>query len=156
MSLNDLARSHGLKRDTGAEGEVDVHALRRKVRGIEGSSVLYGHLLPYVLDRDSVARVVILRCEPTVLRKRLAARSYPKGKLVENVEAELIGVVSADTFDAFGPELCFELVTTDLTPKETAEAACAAIRGDAEPGPRIDWTTRYDSGSKLKSLFSTA
>ncbi len=154
LALNDLARSHSLVSDRGGEEEVDVHALRRKVKDIRGSAVIYGHLLPYALDRDSVARVVILRCEPAVLRKRLAARRYPKGKLVENVEAELIGVVSADTFDAFGPERCFELVTTASSPEETAEAACIAIRGDIEPGPRVDWTTRYDSGAKLKSLLS--
>ncbi len=154
LALNDLARTYGLVSDAQKEGEADVHGLRRKLRRVEGAAVLYGHLLPYALDRDSVERVVVLRCEPSALKKRLLARGYPRGKVVENVEAELIGVVSADAFDAFGQERCFELVTTDSTPKETAESASAVINGQNRPGPRIDWIPRYESGAKLRSLLS--
>jgi adenylate kinase len=153
FSINELARSY--RQVSSSEGAVDVRALRHRLQGFHGAAVLYGHLLPYVIGRESVARVAVLRCEPKVLKQRLASRDYPKRKLVENVEAELIGVVSADTYDAFGSEACFEIATTESTPEATADALVDVIQGVKEPGPRIDWTPLYDSGRKLRSLLST-
>lgn len=152
LSVNDLARETGSlgKR----EGEVDVGLLRRKIaRRVRLHPLLYGHLLPYVLDRRSVKRVVVLRCDPGVLKKRLSARGYPSGKIEENVEAELIGVVSADAYDAFGAEKTSEVDTTLSTPAEAAGRVVRLLRRGSR-SPRIDWTLDYDSGAKLRSLLS--
>jgi len=154
--LNELASSYGLARRAEGETEVDTEALGRKLQGLAGPLVVYGHLLPFVLRSRSVSKVVVLRCDPSVLKLRLQDRGYRPRKVVDNLEAELIGVVSSDAYDAFGQDKVFELDSTREPPSDVATAAARVIRGLSPPGPRIDWTASYDSGAKLRSLLSVA
>ncbi len=149
--LTDLASRYGL---LGGEGEVDAAELGRRIRsGIKGRSLLFGHLLPYAFSSRDMVRVVVLRCDPAILGRRLASRGYPRSQLRENVEAELIGLVSADSASRFGPEKVFEFDTTASSP-DAASAAVADLLSSGQRGrPCIDWTRDYDSPEKLRSLL---
>jgi adenylate kinase len=147
------------------KGEVDVETepLRREMlKGVPPNAVLYGHLLPHVVRKSEAGFVAVLRCEPSVLRDRLLGRGYPKAKVTENVEAELIGVVLDECVSRFGPDLVREYDTTSTSPEKIAgaiarDAMAATARGKkrAESRPSwIDWTLRYDSSSKLRSLLA--
>ena len=152
LGINDIARELGLL-GRGA-GDVDVDLLREKIpQRVHGPALLHGHLVPYVLDRRSVRKVVVLRCSPGILKERLGRRGYPAKKVEENVEAELIGIVSADAFGAFGSAKTFEFDTTRSSPSEAAGRIARLVR-EGMPTPRIDWTLDYDSGAKLRSLLS--
>jgi adenylate kinase len=155
VSINDLARDYGLLDDSFGEAEVDVDKLRRKLtRGLPGPALVYGHLLPDVFGPGSMAKVVVLRCEPSVLKSRLAERGYARDKVIANVEAELIGLVSSGAFGVFGKRRTLEVDTSNTSPGEAARSAAAAIRAKSSSGKRIDWTLNYDSAFKLKSLLS--
>ena len=154
FGLNELARSYHLlgKR----KAEVDTEKLRGLLeRDLPSSAVVYGHLLPYSLGRDRVARVVVLRCEPAVLKQRLRTRGYAHAKVVEDVEAELIGVIASDAHDAFGESKTWELDTTHVTPMQSARAILKVAGTNHLPASRIDWTLAYDSGAKLRLLLSS-
>ncbi|HMD79513.1 MAG TPA: AAA family ATPase [Nitrososphaerales archaeon] len=134
---------------------VDTDKARREIQKHPPSNVVvYGHLLPYVLPPRGVARMVVLRCEPSVLKDRLSRRGYPPVKVTDNVEAELIGVIAADATAAFGRGRTLEFDTTSSTPESAARVIARRIR-DREPAPsQIDWLPSYDSARKLKSLLS--
>jgi adenylate kinase len=151
-SLNELSSSLGVVRSP--DGSVDTERLRRALRTIDGPAVLYGHLLPYALGRDSVSRVAVLRCEPSALKARLRERRYSERKTIENVEAELIGLESSDAYDTFGPSKTFEVDTTLMTPAQSAAKVLAVVKGARTPLPRLDWVPAYDSEEKLRSLLS--
>ena len=154
LSLNELAMSYGLA--TRESGAVDTKKLRAKInRYLSGNAVVHGHLLPYVLPPSAVSKVVVLRCEPGVLKERLRIRGYGSSKIVENVEAELIGVISSDAFDTYGRTRTREVDTTGASPVDMAGAVEVALANPREV-PRIDWTLDYDSGAKLRLLLSTA
>ena len=153
--MNDLAESYGLV--SGKSGVVDTQKLRAKLhRYLPEKTVVYGHLLPYVVPPGSVSMVVVLRCEPGVLKERLRLRGYPPQKIVENVEAELIGVVSSDTFDTYGRAKTWEVDTTGASPIESASAVIEVAGPKPGGVQRIDWTLDYNSGTKLRLLLSTA
>ncbi len=147
-------------------GEVDVDPALLRKRLLEanpGRAVIFGHLLPHVLRKGEAEMVAVLRCEPSTLRKRLAARGYPPAKVTENVEAELIGVVLDECLRRFGKELVREYDTTSTPARRVADAIARDARGMTSqprvlsaPRPWIDWTLRYDSSSKLRSLLSSA
>ncbi|MDG6920499.1 MAG: AAA family ATPase [Nitrososphaerota archaeon] len=152
FSVNELATAR--RRADADEGvyDVDTERLRGEIPSlVPRASVLYGHLLPAVLDPAIAERVVVLRCEPKVLRERLRSRGYPEAKVRANLEAELIGVVAAEAHEAFGVAAC-ELDTTSTSPQEAA-AMAAGLQGGAAGGRRIDWTLGYDSAPKLRSLL---
>lgn len=149
-----MARTHGLSSRTSEEVAIDTKRLKSVLtKELKGPVVLYGHLLPYVLDPALASRVVVLRCEPSVLKARLQHRGYPREKVIENVEAELIGVVSADAYQAFGDGKTFEFDTSQTSPAAAVSSLAALLRRPEGP-QRIDWTTAYDSGLKLRSLLS--
>ena len=146
--------------------EVDTALLRRKTSNVLPTrAILYGHLLPHVLSKSDAAFVAVLRCEPGVLRKRLHDRGYSQKKIVENVEAELIGVVLDECVRRYGPELVHEFDTSSSLPRAVAKriarsAGATTGRGKGAIGRArpawIDWTLNYGSSSKLRSLLAGA
>jgi adenylate kinase len=145
------------------EAEVDTTLLRRKLLALDPPrAVLFGHLLPHVLRKSEAGFVVVLRCEPSVLRERLAGRGYPQAKVTENVEAELIGVVLDECLRRFGSALVREYDATSASPRAVAmaivrdaKAATAhGMRAAGAPRAWIDWTLDYGSSTKLRSLLA--
>jgi len=78
-------------------------------------------------------RLVILRCRPDVLRRRLEARGYPAAKVAENVEAEALDVVLCEAFDLHPPESLLEIETTARSAEETADLVEAFVAGRLAP-----------------------
>lgn len=155
ISLYDQAVSSGMIRQDDSDAEVDTAALGRfVVKRVNGPALVYGHLLPYVLGGRDLRKVAVLRCEPKTLKRRLLAREYGPTKVVENVEAELIGVLSADSMTAFSSKKTAEFDATAPEPTAAAKAVSEFLKGSREAGPRIDWTFGYGSASKLRSLLS--
>ncbi len=148
VSINSLAPK--------GTSDVDPAKLRsRLLRMRPARVVVFGHLLPHVLRKPEVALVAVLRCEPSVLRARLERRGYPSGKVTQNVEAELIGVVLDECVFRFGRDLVREYDTTTAPPEKVAKAIAKDAKKPGRP-PRswIDWTLGYDSSSKLRSLLT--
>lgn len=139
---------------TGSEG-VDPEKLRRRLLGrFRGRVLVFGHLLPDVLGRSEVDRVVVLRCDPSVLKRRLRLRRYTPEKVAANVEAELIGVISASCVLRYGWEKVSEFDTTSAGARDSV-AGVVRLLSSAHPRvSRLDWVPHYSSAVKLRSLLS--
>jgi len=72
----------------------------------------FAHLLP--LDK-----VIILRCHPTTLRRRLQEKNYEPAKIQENVDAETLDVILCEAADLHPEDHCYEIDTTTRTTEET-------------------------------------
>jgi adenylate kinase len=154
VDINSLARARWLP-DKSGEIVVDLKVLRRELKDVDPDSLVSGHLLPELADPRRVEFVAVLRCNPTVLRERLIARGYPGGKVVDNLEAELVGVVLDAAVRRFGSAKVHEYDTSRAAPSSVARRIAKDYRaGSAQAGPWIDWTLLYDSSTKLTSLLS--
>lgn len=154
VSLNGLLTSAEKARSSRG---VDPRRLRRRLLKVAGgASIVYGHLVPDALAKGDVERVVVLRCNPEVLRRRLQLRGYPTSKVVENVEAELIGVVSASCIAKFGSEKCAEFDTTSRGVRSSTGAVAKLLGSRRSKGTLVDWVPLYSSAEKLRSLLSDA
>jgi len=96
-----------------------------------------GHMAHY-LPCD---RIVVLRCRPDELKKRLAQRKYPAKKIRENADAEALDVCLIETVEAFEPGQILELDTTGHDAAYGAGIIEAFILGrvTADFG-HIDWS----------------
>jgi len=65
----------------------------------------FAHLLP-------CDRIVVLRCRPDVLKRRLAQRNYREEKIRENVYAEALDTCLIESVELYGPLQILELDTT--------------------------------------------
>ena len=48
---------------------------------------------------DKIDKVIVLRCDPQILEKRLESRNYSKNKVRENLEAEAIGLIYSEAIE---------------------------------------------------------
>ena len=89
LDLAELAAEHGCLGETDSTdgaAPVDIHRLADEWQPPrKGRWVVDGHL-SHLLDVDGL---VLLRCEPATLRKRLNERGYAQVKVEANVEWEL-------------------------------------------------------------------
>jgi adenylate kinase len=96
-----------------------------------------GHLA-HLLPCD---RIVVLRCRPDELKKRLAQRKYRPAKIRENAEAEALDVCLIETTENFGPDRILEIDTTGRDAAFSADRIEGFVRGaiPADYG-HIDWS----------------
>ncbi len=112
-----------------AAGMLQARALRAR-----GPLVVVGHL-SHLLP---IERVVLLRCRPDVLRKRLERRGVRGRALLENVESEAVDVILQEAV-GLGRRI-WELDTTHLGPAEVAARVRSIIDGRRKPAfGRVDW-----------------
>ena len=129
ISLNRFAIETKSGRRINREFVVDIQSLRRRKIATKGSIVI-GHLLPLVVPRSALDFVAILRCSPTVLRKRYLSRGYSKEKIRENIEAELLDIVSYWALKKYGRKNVSEFDTTySKTPDLVARQILQTIEG---------------------------
>ncbi len=135
ISVETLAKKHGLLGPLDLEEqakEIDIETLSRTLGSIKGPLIIDGHLSHHL----EVDAIVILRCNPSVLRERLQQRSYPEWKIESNLEWELIGSSWSDIEQENVAE--FETTSTEVN------VVWSAIEdwikeGYASRKPFIDW-----------------
>lgn len=124
IKINDLAIDNdfvlGIDDEKGYK-VIDIDALDEKVSEIISNSeellIFEGHLAHLCSGAD---KVIVLRVRPEILRTRLEGRDYLESKIRENLEAEAMGVCTAEAYDVYGDGVC-EIDVTDLTVDEIVE-----------------------------------
>ena len=109
IKINDLAIENdfvlGIDEDKGYK-VIDIDALNDKVSEIIAESdeltIFEGHLAHLCSGAD---KVIVLRVHPEILRTRLEERNYSESKIRENLEAEAMGVCTAEAFDEYGDKI---------------------------------------------------
>ncbi|MEM4573532.1 MAG: adenylate kinase family protein [Candidatus Caldarchaeum sp.] len=121
---------------------VDVRKLRGTLaRMVEDDTVFSGHIVVKLPGRRQ--KCIVLRCNPLKLANRLRRRGYSSDKVVENVEAEFVGVVYLDAVKQFGHR---NVVQVDVTKKTVSETVryCREILDGKVVGDKVDWLTDLD------------
>lgn len=135
IKINDLAIDNGFV--LGIDDEkgykvIDIDALDSKVNEIIESSdemlVFEGHLAHLC---NGATKVIVLRVRPEILQKRLEERDYSDSKIRENLEAEALGVCTAEAYDIYGENVC-EVDASDLTVEEIVDLLIDVIDGKIE------------------------
>jgi adenylate kinase len=86
-------------------------------------------------------RIVVLRCRPDELKKRLALRKYRKAKILENADAEALDVCLIETVEAFAPDQILELDSTEQDAAYCADRIELFVQDQIPSGfGSIDWS----------------
>jgi len=130
VKINDLAIENdfvlGIDEDKGYK-VIDIDALNDEVSEIISKSdeliIFEGHLAHLCSGAD---KVIVLRVHPEILRKRLTARDYSQSKIRENLEAEAMGVCTAEAFEEYGDKIS-EIDVGELSVEEIVCLICDVI-----------------------------
>ena len=122
---NDTIGKYLVCRDSERDTEViDEDSWALEFEPVDG--IVEGHMT-HLLDCD---KLVILRCRPDVLKKRLELRGYSPEKVCENVEAEALDTILIEALEDHNEDIILELDTTEKNPLETAREIDEFIRGE--------------------------
>lgn len=113
---------------------VNLRKLRERLIELEG--IIESHLLCEISLPDSI--VIVLRCKPEKLEKRLKKRNYDKGKIKENLEAEALDYCTQRSSENYG-EL-YEVDTTDKKTSEVVEECISILKGRRKGDGNIDFS----------------
>ncbi len=98
---------------------VDIELLKKEVQKLKGEEKIiieghYSHEMP-------VDMVIVLRCHPQELERRLEKRGYRKEKIKENVEAEAMSLITSEAIIRHGKNKVFEVDTTGRDEMDVAK-----------------------------------
>jgi adenylate kinase len=143
VHLNNLIREEGLHE--GADPDrgslyADLEALAERVPAHALVESHLAHRLDSEFDSGADAgtdRVIVFRCHPEELARRLRGRGEPEPTVAENAESEALDAVLSEAVERHGPERVSEVETTDRTPEEAARAVEAILAGERNPGAGV-------------------
>ena len=89
-----------------------------------------------------VEKIIVLRCDPLILEKRLENRNYTKEKIRENMEAEAIGIIFSESLKYVGKDNIIQIDNGNKTLKETVEIVNKYINDNIKVEEEIDYSER--------------
>jgi len=120
---------------------LDMEKIKSEIHKIGGDLILEGH----VAHEIPCDVVIVLRCNPDILEKRLEERYTNKPeKVAENVNAEILGVITSEAIRAND-----DVYEIDVSCKSVGEIIADIQNiihgkvGDYEVG-KVDWLEKYD------------
>ena len=130
ISLGEEVLNHNLYskedilRDTKIVDEIKLQKhVNEKLINQSQSVIIEAHYVDMIVD-PRIQLAIILRCHPSTLESRLRARKYSKSKILENIQAELVGDSTAYMLDHPNlnrSENVFEIDSTKKNPQDLAE-----------------------------------
>lgn len=139
VHLNDVIEERGLYTDTDDVRDsrvVDFEQIEAWLTERD-PTVVESHLA----HRFEAECVVVLRCHPRGLHRRLSERGKSVASVEENAEAEALDVILVEAIDHHGEDAVYEIDTTDREPSAVAQEIDRVLAGEREPSAgTVDFT----------------
>lgn len=139
VHLNDVIREQELYTETDdtRESRVVDFELTEAWLTEHGPDVVESHLA----HRFEADRVVVLRCHPEKLHRRLRERGESTAKAEENAESEALDVILIEAIDRHGKDAVYEIDTTDREPSAVAKEIDRVLSDERAPSAGdVDFT----------------
>lgn len=78
-------------------------ALTEEIKKHDGIIIVEGHVSHLCNNAD---KIIVLRANPDILKKRLIDRNYSQSKIRENLEAEALDVCGVESFNIYKNKVC--------------------------------------------------
>ena len=140
LHLSELYSEASEGKTSTGEWLIDLEKLNGIVDKSNGSSLIIEGHLSHTLK--NIEQIIVLRCDPNVLRLRLEKRAYSEVKIKENLEAEAIGIIYSEAVELVDKASLFQLDTTDCTVKEAAQHLSDFFEGNLKLDKTIDYSER--------------
>jgi len=153
-SLGDLVRKERLHKGFDRRAKsyiIDERSVRRKLQGyfqdLQKKGIVFEtHSVNSILPKTRGMVAIVLRLDPVILAKRLHARNWPKLKIWENVESEMIDASLYDSLKVLGKTRVLEIDATGKRPEELVREIFKVLSRNKgwslKSSP--DWLKKYD------------
>ncbi len=153
LDINSIARDSALLEPTENTNDVDVEKLKEIInQKISDSSLIVGHLAPYVIYPEKIDKVIVLRKNPYDLFDVYKKRGYTKEKSKENAGSEALGIIAHDAIAKFGDKV-FQIDTTGKSVKEVSEIILDIVKNN-HFSEDVDWLEMIAKKNDLEKFFT--
>ena len=114
--------------------------------------IVVGHLAPYVLEKNQVKIIIILRRNPYDLESVYKERNYSEIKIKENTGSEILGIITHDTIEKF-EEKAFQIDVSEKNIQEVVKKVLEII-SKKEGNEEVDWLNLVTKNNDLEKFFT--
>ncbi|NQV39187.1 MAG: AAA family ATPase [Nitrosopumilus sp.] len=152
IDINKIAKDSGLFEKNDDTNDIDVEKLEKILeQKISKNNVIVGHLAPYVLRKNQVKIMIVLRRSPYDLIPVYKDRKYSDKKIVDNTGSEILGIIANDTITKF-QEKTFQINVSGKTVAEMLEKIISIIV-NKEGSEEVDWLDLVTKNNDLGKFF---
>ena len=153
VDINIVAKDSGLFEKNENTNDVDTQKLTKILRGIKlNEKIIVGHLAPYVLEKNQVEIIIILRRNPYDLESVYNERNYSEIKIKENTGSEVLGIIMHDTIEKF-EEKAFQINISEKNIQQVVEKVLEVI-SKKEGNEEVDWLDLVTKNNDLEKFFT--
>jgi adenylate kinase len=154
LRLGDLVKTEGLHKgfdrqatsyiidERAVESRLKDYFAKKQQKGIVFETLFVSS----IVHKRSGLVAIVLRLDPVVLARRLKARRWPKRKIWDNVEAEMIDYSLIDSLKSLGKNRVVEIDATGKRPRELVREVLRVLARSR--GWRLNsstnWLEKYD------------
>ena len=153
IDINTLAKESEVIEKQENTNDVDTTKLANIIKKIElNEKIIVGHLAPYVIEKNQVKLVIILRRNPYQLETVYKERNYSEEKIKENIGSEILGVITHDTMEKF-EEKAFQIDVSEKNIEQVVERVLEII-SKKENNEQVDWLDLVTKNNDLEKFFT--
>lgn len=154
IDINNVAIENGLFVREKETLDVDTKALQKILdKKITNHSLIVGHLAPYVIPRNKVNLVIVLRKNPYKLIPVYKKRKYSKQKTIENLGSEVLGITFYDALKKFGPSKTRQIDTSLSSVSKVVKKIEMLFEKGKFQEDQVDWLGLISKKGDLKRFF---
>lgn len=152
IDINKIAKDSGLFEQNEVTNDVDVEELEKILKQkISDKDIIVGHLAPYVLEKNQVKIMIVLRRSPYDLIPVYNDRKYSEKKIRENTGSEILGIIANDAISRF-QEKTFQVNVSGKTISEVVNNVMSVIM-KSEGNEEVDWLELVRTNNDLGKFF---
>jgi len=152
IDINKIAKDSGLFEKNENTNDIDTKKLECVLEEkISDEKIIVGHLAPYVLQRNQVKIMIVLRRNPYDLIVVYKDRKYSDEKIKENTGSEVLGIIAYDAINKFQQKV-FEINTSKNTISKTVEKIINLISTN-HGNEEVDWLELVRENNDLEKFF---
>ncbi|MDH3395601.1 MAG: AAA family ATPase [Nitrosopumilus sp.] len=153
VDINKIAKDSGLFEKNEDANDVDIEKLEKILeQKISEKNIIVGHLAPYVLHKNKIKIMIVLRRNPYDLISVYKKRKYSGEKIKENTGSEVLGIIAHDAISKF-QEKVFQINTSKKTIPETVEKTVNLISSN-KGNEEVDWLELVRKNNDLGKFFA--
>jgi adenylate kinase len=153
IDINIVAKDLGLFEKNDNTNDVDTQKLAKILEERKlNEKIVVGHLAPYVLEKNQVKIIIILRRNPYDLELVYKERSYSETKIKENTGSEILGIITHDAIKKF-EEKAFQIDVSEKNIQKVVEKVLEII-SKKEGNEEVDWLNVVTKNNDLEKFFT--
>lgn len=157
INLTEIALKHNFIQESDNQRDTKIVDLKKLIpfleKTIESHSkniIVEGHYAD-IIPETFLSILIILRTDPQVLEQRLLKKEFAPLKIMENLQAEILGSCTASALEVHDREKIYEVDTSIDHPAKTLDIILALINEQPPSNVgQINWLQQLDQNTLLK------